>query len=223
MENQKIKPSRWYFVLAAGIFLAGIVIAALVIGSSAEGFFKDFDADMGKVMQRVIVPGSGELDLSEAGSYTIFYEYRSEVNGVKYQTGSNLPDMNCSLTAGETEVMILPSVSQAHYHFDLQDRAGIAVMKFEIEQPGTYTLACEYTDGSERPEIVLAVTKAFLSEILVPTFGFVGKLMLGMGLVCVSSLAALIMVIFVAVKRGNAKQEMQASTNETAQQHGSEE
>ncbi|MBN2502941.1 MAG: hypothetical protein JXB38_19330 [Anaerolineales bacterium] len=213
MESQKIKPSRWYFALAAGIFLAGIVIASIVMGIGAEDFialFKDFDSDTGEVLQRVIVPGSGELNLSEAGEYTIFYEYRSEVNGVEYHTGSNLPDMDCSLTAGETEVSILPSFTHANYQFDLQDRAGVAVMKFEIDRPGTYTLTCAYADGSERPEIVLAVMKEFFKEFILPIFEFTGSLMLGMGLVCGSSLAAVIMFVFVAVKRSSAKRQLQA-------------
>jgi hypothetical protein len=216
VESQKIKPSRWYFVLAAGIFLAGIVVASLVMGRGAESFFtmfKDFDSETGSIMQRVIVPGSGELELSNTGSYTIFYEYRSEMNGVEYQTGGNLPDMDCSLTNGETKLEISPSFSQARYRSEVHDRAGVAVMQFEVEQPGTYTLACAYTDGSERPEIVLAATEEFLTEILVPTFGFVGNLMLGTGLVCVSSLATLILFIFVAVKRGNAKRQLQAPDN----------
>ena len=86
-------------------------------------------------------------------------------------------------------------------------------MKFEIEQPGTYTLACEYEDGSDRPEIVLAVMKEFLKEFLVPIFSFVGTLMLGTGLVCISSLGALILFVFVAVKRSSKKRQMQASSD----------
>ncbi len=216
MESQKIKPSRWYFALAAGIFLAGIAIASLVMGIGAEGFFtlvKDFDSDTGAVLQRVVVPGSGELDLSEAGEYTIFYEYRSEVNGVEYHTGSNLPEMDCSLTAGETEVLVSPSYTHANYQFDFKDRAGVAVMQFEIDQPGTYTLACAYTDGSERPEIVLAVVKEFFKEILAPIFNLVGNLMIGTSLICVTSVVALIVVIIVAVKRSNAKRQLQAPSD----------
>ncbi len=67
----------WYFV-AALIGIAGIAGAVLVLIARLGG--------MTEGLTQIVVPGGADLDLKQAGTYTIYHESTSTVGGRVYQS-----------------------------------------------------------------------------------------------------------------------------------------
>ena len=63
MGSQTIKPSRWYYGLAALVVLVGVASMVLVLYKYVSGITKS--------LTQVVAPGKAEITLSEPGTYTI--------------------------------------------------------------------------------------------------------------------------------------------------------
>jgi hypothetical protein len=75
-----------------------------------------------------------------------------------------------------------------------------------VDEPGTYTLTCQYADGRSEPEVVLAVGPNYVWEF----FGLVARVGLpvlaGLLLLLGSVLVAALLATATAVKRNRAAQ-----------------
>src|SRR5437764_4980789 len=69
-------PGRYWYAVAALVWLAG--------AAGAFAFLRFQLMDLAPGLMRVVVPGSTVLDLSEPGSYTIFHESESVLDGRIY-------------------------------------------------------------------------------------------------------------------------------------------
>ena len=115
--------SRWYWIAALLIFLAGLAdFTAYVV--------KSLDTLAGSLIQ-VTVPGSVELTFTETGAYTIFMETAE---------GEPPAKLNVRLFSQKTGafVPVEPATTTLFYIGD--DRRALAVKEFRIEQPGPYEL-----------------------------------------------------------------------------------
>jgi hypothetical protein len=204
MDGQRIKPSAWWYGVAAAVFVGGWVVAGVVGYFGVTGLMGSLD-DMTSGMEQVVVPGSADMSLTETGVYTVFYEYRSVVDGVVYINNANPPPMDCSLTNAATgaDVPLSPSLGSSNY--SLGSREGVSVMSFTIDQPGTYTMACQYVSGADEPQSVLAVGTGVFGEIMGGTLALTGGIFGAIGAVCFSMALALGIVVFVTIKRSQAE------------------
>jgi len=57
-------------------------------------------------MTRLVVPGTREVALTEAGSYSIYHEYQSYVDGTVYSTDKQVPGLKCTLRQKDTGRLI---------------------------------------------------------------------------------------------------------------------
>jgi hypothetical protein len=97
MASERTGASRAGYVIALVIFLLGIVVSCVLVAFLIINIFNtDGERD------RIVVPGSAELELEETGRYTIFYEYRSNVEGREFRTDETLPDLDIEVTSVET-------------------------------------------------------------------------------------------------------------------------
>jgi hypothetical protein len=113
-------------------------------------------------MIRTVVPGEVALTLDEGGTYTIFHEYHSLVDGRLYAVDgvSGLIVTMRSRPGGA----VLALKSAVGVSYDFGDRAGRSLFEFEVRSPGNYQLTSSYSDGRREPQTVLAVARDYVQE-----------------------------------------------------------
>ncbi len=186
----EVGPGRWYYGLAAAVFVAGCVYFGVFLWQNISR--------IGENLARVVVPGKSQLTLSKPGKYTIFYEHQSVVGSKVYSTSRDLSGLECSLVSKDTGADIALSPSTMNSTYSLGSRSGVSVLEFQIEGAGTYELSAHYSEGQEGPEVVLAVGEGFAQDILKTVFGALGILFGTIGL-------AVAIVVITLIKRDKAK------------------
>ncbi|MGD0698121.1 MAG: hypothetical protein ABSB82_25175 [Terriglobia bacterium] len=195
MDNEEIHPSRWFYALAALVFVGGWVGFGVILFTRLRGTER-------KLLQ-VVVPGRAEITLRDAGNYTIFYEHKSVVGNKIYSTAPELSGLECTVISKATGAKVpLSAATSASYEFG--SRAGTSVFDFNIHDPGAYELLAAYSEGHPGPEVVLAVGHDFTASLLITVFG---SLAMVFGSILVSTLIAVV----TAVKRSNAKKRLHAA------------
>jgi hypothetical protein len=127
---------------------------------------------IGSALTRVVVPGEQVLALAETGTYTIFHEAESVIDGHLY-TATDIQGLKVSITAEDGgAVPVTPSSGKESY--TLGGHSGVSVLAFDIVKPGSYRLAAAYDDGRSGPMTILAVGRNFLGRLLVTIFGAFG-------------------------------------------------
>jgi len=174
MNGHEAGPTRLYYALAALVFVAGWVLFALFLFKNLSG--------LSSKLQQVVVPGKAELNLAQAGTYTIYYEYESVVGSKVYSTGRSLSGLECAVTAKVTGANVPMSSTTVSSHYSLSGRSGFGVFDFTIDRPGIYVLSAQYAEGHEGPEVVLAVGQGFTTGILTTVFGGLAMVFGSMGL-----------------------------------------
>ena len=89
MEQGTIKlPSRWRYLLGVLIAEGGITrFAALLINNINPDLL-------------IVMPGSYQVEMDN-GSYTLFYEYQSEINGQVYSSDIDVPGIRIAVISSE--------------------------------------------------------------------------------------------------------------------------
>jgi len=152
-----IRPGRWYYALAALIFIAGETCFFLYLFSNM--------GSIGEGLTQVVVPGNSDLVLSETGKYTIFYEYQGAVNGTVYSTAQNISGLRVEIENKSTGLKLPLSSPQVSQTYSVGGRSGRAILEFDIANPGVYELVGSYPNGSG-PEVMLTVGKGILYNIM---------------------------------------------------------
>src|SRR6185312_10238567 len=126
----KSPPGRiWYAV--------GIALIAATLAAAGYYILHQVTAIADRLIQ-VVVPGQATLTLNESGTYTIFHEYRSVVDGKIYAAGG-LSGLRVTVTSpGGTDVPLTRPGATSRY--TLSSRAGVSVFAFEAPAPGAYRL-----------------------------------------------------------------------------------
>jgi hypothetical protein len=179
-------PSRKGYVFAAAVLAAGVVGFALVLFLGLSGLS----------MQRVVVPGSAELTMEEAGRYTIYHESRSVVDGRVYDV-TDVSGLTVEIVSAETGESVPLDSPGANTTYELRGRSGRGVLTFEVDRPGAYRLSAEYPAGGG-PETVLAVGKGIGTRIAMTVFGAIA---IGIG----SFLLAVAIGVVTFVRRRRAR------------------
>jgi len=195
MDKEKIRPSRWLYVLAGVIFIGGWVGFAVILFTSLMG--------IGNKMQQVVVPGRSTITLHDTGSYSIFHEYRSVVGNKVYSTGKELPGLECVLVSKSTGASVPLTPASSSETYEMGGRSGISIFEFNIHDPGEYELSASYAGGQQGPEAVLAVGHDFTLGIITTVFG---SLAVVFGCIAIS----IALAVFTAIKRSNAKKRLRA-------------
>jgi hypothetical protein len=196
MDTTPITPSRWYYVLAAVIFIAGWALFAGFLFQSLSG--------MEAGLQRVVVPGEMDITLRERGRYTISYEYRSVIAGKIYSTAENISGLECTLVSKANGSKVALSLTSVNTTYEFGGHAGRAIFDFTIDQPGIYTLTAAYPEGRQGPEIVLAVGED-------STIGLFTTIFTGFAIAFGTIGVSLAITLVTLIKRSNKKKKLLAS------------
>jgi hypothetical protein len=186
----KPPPGKGWYVLAAVVLLATIAGFTIFLLVRLNG--------LGASLLQVVVPGEAQLNLVETGSYTIFHEYNSVVDGKVYAVPV-LSGLRVSVTspAGKTLALNAPG-GTSRYSF--ASREGISVFTFEVGEPGTYQLTASYDNGRAEPRTVLSVGSGFVSSIIVTVM--IGLLIMFAG---IGAAVAIAVVVYLARRRAMAR------------------
>ncbi len=189
MNGQEIRPGRWYYGLAAFIFVGGWVAFGIFLWKNLSGIADQF--------QQVVVPGKVQLNLPSPGKYTIYHEYESVVGSKIYSSRQTLAGLEVTLSSLATGDEVALSRTNVDSTYSLGGRSGKAVFDFAIDRPGAYELTAQYPEGEEGPEVVLAIGQGFTGRILTTVFG-------ALGIVFGSIALAVAIALVTAIKRHNA-------------------
>lgn len=196
MNDQEISPSRWYYGLAALVFIGGAVSFGLILIRNISG--------MGDKLKQVVVPGKVDITLSEPGNYTIFHEHRSVVGQKVYSTEEGLSGLECALVSKATGSKINLARSSVNSRYSLGSRSGVSVFDFRIDQPGSYEFSAGYAEGRDGPEVVLAIGQGFVGNILATILGSIAVLF-------GSILVAAAMALITYIKREKAEKRLKSA------------
>lgn len=157
MNRNDVSPAVWYY---------GLAVLIIVIGFAAfAGFMYQGISNMQNDLLQMKAPGAAELNLSEAGEYTIFYENKSYLDGTVYNTEEEMPNLHVSLKEMATGNDLALHASNESLTYNIGDRSGRSIMAFEVARPGIYQLDASYS-GGEGPQIVLAIGKGMAEGML---------------------------------------------------------
>ncbi|MDH5662265.1 MAG: hypothetical protein OEY92_04645, partial [Elusimicrobiota bacterium] len=81
MEKVIKATRRSHYLLGIAVLIVGLVLFALLSRTPGKAVPPEI---------RIVLPGSKDLYLPEAGKYTIFYEYSSMIGDKTYSTGEQL-------------------------------------------------------------------------------------------------------------------------------------
>ena len=150
MEKVIKARSRSHYVIGITVLVVGIVLFAILLRTPGKAIPPEI---------QIIVPGSRDLYLPEAGKYTIFYEYLSIIDGKTYSTGESLSPMLAGLQSRQYYKIFELSRPSRIRRYEVGGRAGVSVVEFEIESPGNYLFSAEYEGDVSGPDVVFAIGK----------------------------------------------------------------
>ncbi|HKA05137.1 MAG TPA: hypothetical protein VKD67_12440, partial [Acidimicrobiales bacterium] len=137
--QEPIKPGRrWYWIggilIAAGVATAVTLIAVWLVRTS----------DTVDKFARFVVPLEGatqSLDFKKAGTYTIYYEWRSEVDGQRIENSDHDPPSQLAIEiTGPDGAVHATQHEDEDITFSFNDKVGRAVQKVDIPAPGAYVM-----------------------------------------------------------------------------------
>jgi hypothetical protein len=184
-------PSVLFYVLGALVIVGGIALAV--------GEFVGTILRVNEWLTRVTVPGTTDIELTEPGKYTIYYEHRSVVDEKPYSSsGGNPGALDYRLTNKATGAEVALSVPSSSENYSFGPRSGSAVLVFTIAEAGTYTFAAAYRDGQAGPEMVLAIGKGVLKRLFAAVLSLMA--VAGGGVI-----VGVVIIVVTALKRGKAQ------------------
>jgi len=205
MNNKKIRLNRWAFGFAALALVLGCLLTMSIVYQTFPNIPNALEERVNlDNLTQLVVPGSADINFAKSGAYAVYYEYRSVVNGVKYETGKQPPSLECNLTSKKTgaKVTAVPDFVESNtYGSKDQERIGVLIMSITINDPDIYTFACQYRDGRTQPEIVVAVGPNFLWEFFNIFAKVGGSILSGMAIFFLAVLIIIIVILIAVVKR----------------------
>jgi hypothetical protein len=161
--------SPLWFVVAGLIAIASFVAAGLYLwprlGAVEAG------------MIRIVVPGSASVTLDKPGTYTIFHERKSAVDG-QYYASDTVAGLRVQLVAeaGGAPVNIVVPTSSTTY--SMGSRQGASIFAFTVDQLGRYRLITTMTGG----QAVLAIGQGTFGAIFALVGGTIAIAFAGLAL-----------------------------------------
>jgi hypothetical protein len=163
-----VRPPRIWYLLPVLIFLLLAVPSAIAFKSGVGGLTEG--------LTRVTVPGSTTLDL-EPGTYTVFYEYVTVLDGHFVPAPHDYREMQITVTPVSGGAPLAVTSTGRNLSYRVPNHYGYSVAEFEVTSPGGYTFDAIYPNDNPRlgtPNLVLALGKDKVKSTLRTVFGVVG-------------------------------------------------
>lgn len=150
--------SRKLFMLSASFGLFSIVAFLYILLTGIFG--------LPAQLKQLKLPGRVTLTLEEAGNYTIFHEYQSEIDGQTINSSSEpVEAMILTITdSSGTSFEVEPTGMSSDYQ--IMGRSGYGLYELQLPQPGEYTFEGRYPEDTQGGMVVLSLAVGFTKEIL---------------------------------------------------------
>ena len=207
MSEYKLKPTRWYYVLAILIPIFACMGTAFIVYGNVPKLPGALEALDVKNLTQVVVPGSAVINFPKSGAYAVYYEYRSVIDGVSYYGNEYPPSMRCQLRSKSTgeSVKLAPSTVQGDV-YTYPGRAGVVFKRISIDQPGVYNFSCQYPDGRSYPKNVMAVGPNLVLEFFNVALKPIAAMLFGSFAFVFAGVISVLIIAFVAIKRHRSKE-----------------
>jgi hypothetical protein len=150
-------PGRKWYVIALAVLVLGAVVAGVFVFSRIHGLRSG--------VQQVVVPGEAELVFDAPGTYTIYHERTSVVDGRVFSS-SDVSGMQVELFSVVTGEPVELRTPQASSSYSLGGREGVSIFDFDVDRPGRYRLVTLSPQGRGADRAVFAVGRGFVGKIL---------------------------------------------------------
>jgi hypothetical protein len=193
---QKIRPSRWFYLIALALIAAGAAGGSRAI----LGAIKTIQGNL----TRAIFPGEVTVSFAKPGDYAIYYEPHSEFEGRVFDTSRGVPGLSFTVTdseTGETLPVHAPGINET---YEINGRTGRRVLEFYVAKPGSYKVAARYDDSEQHEEAVFAVGNAQIGR-------FVLLIFVGIFCIFVFGGAALLVIVLIEVRRSSSKRKLRVA------------
>lgn len=184
--ERMVRPSKWWFVVAGLVAIAGIVAAVAILVVGVGGYIDDIED-----FDRALLPATLDVEITETGGYSIYHEYDGAYDGRL----SSAPEVAVTDPSGA-------AVALGHYDttvtYSAGGHEGRGIYTFDADVPGTYAVNASGTPGTG-----IAVGRG-IGAGLVTTVG--GAILAGLAGV----LAGGVMAIVVGVRRSRSRRTMTA-------------
>jgi hypothetical protein len=185
IAEQRVRPGKTGYWIALLIVVVGV-------GGSAWLLFDGFGG-LSDGLVRAVVPGETQVTLEE-GTYTVFHESPSVVDGQTYN--APLPDAaEVFVTSGSERISMVPSLG--NYNYNLPGRSGRSIGSFRVAQPGNYSLIVEYPPTAPSDETVIALGHEKGKAAV--------KIVLGIAGILGSGFIAMLIFLIVVIMRSRSK------------------
>ena len=202
MSESKPKPTGWYYVLAILLPIFACLGTACIVSVAVPKLPGALEVFRTENLTQVVVPGSAEIRFPKAGAYAVYYEYRSNTDGVSYARDQRPPTMTCQLISDRTgEAIPLAPSTVAGDVYTYPDRAGVMFKRFSIDQPGVYDFSCQYPYGGSYPKRVMAVGPNLIWEFFNVALKPIAGVLAGALAFAAACGISMLIVGIVAVKR----------------------
>jgi hypothetical protein len=197
MSNQanmpaKLKPSGIWYLIGSLLIAVGIAgfITLLVVGLQRTSKAVDNFA-------RFVVPKEGteaKIRVDQPGTYTLYYEFQSKVDGVTYKAAQDVPaDLKIvAKTEVGDELPVTPAPTEVNFSFS--GTAGHSVSSVRIPAPGTFVV--RVTGGNATAPYVVSMGKGVLGRLA-------GYVLGGLAIGAIGGLGGLATLIVTGVRRRN--------------------
>ena len=200
-SSQKIRPSRWFYLIALGLIAAGTICGYKIVFAAIN--------TMQGGLTRAVFPGETIVSFPTPGDYKIYYENESEFNGRIFDTGQRVPGLSFTVVNNETQetlALFPPSMSET---YNINGRTGRLVYWFRVVKPGSYTVVGRYDDEQSHDEAVFAIGNPHIGR-------FVGLLLGGIACIFVFGGGAVITIILIEVRRYSSEKKLKAAATSSA-------
>ena len=159
-------PGRKWYAVSAIVLVGGLVVAGLVLFSRLKG--------LGDELRQVMMPGEAELSLDRSGTYTIFHEHESIVEGRYYSSPEAIAGLAVRMTSGASGAPVELRAPPVRATYSFGGRSGVSIFSFEIDRPGSYRISAGYPDARTEPRIVLTIGRGFVGGLVKTILGTIG-------------------------------------------------
>ncbi|HLY09409.1 MAG TPA: hypothetical protein VKW04_08925 [Planctomycetota bacterium] len=172
MTTAKALPSRGWYLVAVLVFLGGAV--------GGTGFFLWFLFTSIGGGQQFLIPGTTTLEAAKPGTYVLWYDHATLLNGRAYQFDERLPNglrVRITESASNQEVPLNQGFGGSE---TLGNLRRVTVGEFEVRRPGPYVIEVtgpfEARVFSVRRSLTARFFLSIVALILVDLMGWFGAI-----------------------------------------------
>ncbi len=191
--DEPLRPRWWWYLVAAIVAIGGIVFA---IYDGVQGF-QGISHKVSTGFARVAAPGEGTVHIDHAGSQSVFYEYKSTLDGEHFDAPKGVHFRLRVTDPDGNDVHLDNPTGEMTYTFN--GNAGSRVFKFDAPEAGDYKVQSVLEPG-ESPDtrFVLAFGYLDVSRLVGTILSVVLPLIGGFVL-------ALVIFLVTLIRRGRAE------------------